>query len=153
MHVDFIDETGKLSTEQMDMLTELLQLASEMEEIEEDAEVSVTFVNNEEIHRLNKEYRQKDQPTDVLSFALEEGEDGLAVDDGVIPRILGDIIVSVDKVLEQAEAYHHSFERELGFLTVHGFLHLLGYDHMNDEDEKIMFRRQEEILHEFGLTR
>lgn len=153
MHVDFIDETGKLSTEQMDMLTELLQLASEMEEIEEDAEVSVTFVNNEEIHRLNKEYRQKDQPTDVLSFALEEGEDGLAVDDGVIPRILGDIIVSVDKVLEQAKAYHHSFERELGFLTVHGFLHLLGYDHMNDEDEKIMFRRQEEILHEFGLTR
>lgn len=152
MHVDFIDETGKLSTEQMDMLTELLQLASEMEEIEEDAEVSVTFVNNEEIHRLNKEYRQKDQPTDVLSFALEEGEDG-AVDDGVIPRILGDIIVSVDKVLEQAKAYHHSFERELGFLTVHGFLHLLGYDHMNDEDEKIMFRRQEEILHEFGLTR
>ena len=153
MHVDFMDETGKLTKEQLDMLSELLQLASEMEGIEDEAEVSVTFVNNEEIHRLNKEYRQKDQATDVLSFAMEEGEATLTVEDGAFPRILGDIIVSVDKVIEQSEAYRHSLDRELGFLTVHGFLHLLGYDHMNDEDEKKMFSRQEEILHEYGLSR
>lgn len=153
MQVDFLDETGDITTEQQELILNVLQVASKMEEISEEAEVSISFVSNEEIHRLNKEYRQKDQPTDVLSFALEEGEDEVMVEDNGIPRMLGDIIVSVEKAKEQAEAYNHSFERELAFLTVHGFLHLIGYDHMNDEEEKKMFSKQEEILHEFGLKR
>ena len=153
MHIDFLDETGDITKEQQELLLNVLQLASNMEEIPKDAEVSISFVSDEEIHRLNKEYRQIDQPTDVLSFALEEGEDDYSIEGNEIPRMLGDIIVSVDKAKEQAETYNHSFNRELAFLTVHGFLHLLGYDHMSDEDEKKMFSRQEEILHEFGLKR
>lgn len=153
MHIDFLDETGDITKEQQELLLNVLQLASNMEEIPKDAEVSISFVSDEEIHRLNKEYRQIDQPTDVLSFALEEGEDNYSIEGNEIPRMLGDIIVSVDKAKEQAETYNHSFNRELAFLTVHGFLHLLGYDHMSDEDEKKMFSRQEEILHEFGLKR
>lgn len=153
MHIDFLDETGDITKEQQELLLNVLQLASNMEEIPKDAEVSISFVSDEEIHRLNKEYRQIDQPTDVLSFALEEGEDNYSIEGNEIPRMLGDIIVSVDKAKEQAETYNHSFNRELAFLTVHGFLHLLGYDHMGDEDEKKMFSRQEEILHEFGLKR
>ena len=153
MHIDFLDETGDITKEQQELLLNVLQLASNMEEIPKDAEVSISFVSDEEIHRLNKEYRQIDQPTDVLSFALEEGEDNYSIEGNEIPRMPGDIIVSVDKAKEQAETYNHSFNRELAFLTVHGFLHLLGYDHMSDEDEKKMFSRQEEILHEFWLKR
>lgn len=118
------------------------------------AEVSVTFVNNEEIQEINRDYRNLDKPTDVISFALEE-----TVDDEVeivgedLPVVLGDIIISVERAKEQAADYNHSYERELGFLAVHGFLHLLGYDHMTKEDEKVMFQKQEEILGEFNLGR
>ena len=114
----------------------------------------ITFVTNEAIHEINREYRDKDQPTDVISFALEEmGEGEVAIIGEDIPRVLGDIIISIDRTREQAEQFGHSFERELGFLAVHGFLHLLGYDHMNDADEKEMFGKQDEILLSFGLGR
>ena len=89
-------------------------------------------------------------PTDVISFALEEEED--VVIEGM-PRMLGDIIISTERTREQAEEYGHSFERELGFLAVHSLLHLLGYDHMNEADERAMFGKQDEILTSFGLTR
>lgn len=112
-------------------------------------EFNVIFVDNEYIHKLNKEYRGIDRPTDVITFALEDGEE---VDLNAW-RILGDIYISIDKAKEQAIEYGHPFLRELAFLTVHGFLHLLGYDHMNKEDEKIMFNEQEEILNGYGITR
>ena len=90
----------------------------------------------------------------MISFALEEmGEGEVAIIGGDIPRVLGDIIISIDRTREQAEQFGHSFERELGFLAVHGFLHLLGYDHMTESDENEMFMKQDEILLSFGLGR
>lgn len=112
-------------------------------------EFNVIFVDNEYIHKLNKDYRGIDRPTDVITFALE---DGAEVDLNAW-RLLGDIYISIDKAKEQAIEYGHPFLRELAFLTVHGFLHLLGYDHMTKEDEKIMFSEQEEILNGYGITR
>ncbi|MEW9667368.1 rRNA maturation RNase YbeY [Ammoniphilus sp. 3BR4] len=141
LSVEFINEQNEqLSPEQLDMLVQLLEIAAEMEEIQ-GKEVAITFVGNEQIRELNKQFREKDKPTDVLSFPLEE-EDAL-----------GDIIISIPKAREQAEEYDHSFERELGFLSVHGFLHLIGYDHETEEEEKEMFGRQDQILERFGLTR
>lgn len=150
--IDFLDEENLVSEKAMQDIESLLTFASNEEGIEEEAEVSVSFVTEEEIQSINKTYRNKDQVTDVISFALEEGED----EDFEMPesiRVLGDIIICIERAKEQAESYGHSFERELGFLALHGFLHLLGYDHMNESDEKKMFGRQDEILNAFGLTR
>lgn len=152
--IDFVDETSTLKDEQIEQIEKLLQSACETEGINDECELSVTFVNNERIREINRDYRDKDQATDVISFALEEaGEDEVPIVGEGIPRVLGDIIISVPKAEEQAAEYGHSFMRELGFLSVHGFLHLLGYDHMNPNDEQKMFGRQEEILQKFGLTR
>ena len=112
-------------------------------------EFNIIFVDDDYIHRLNKEYRGVDRPTDVISFALE---DGIKVDTG-ITRMLGDIYISIDKAKMQANEYGHSFLRELAFLSIHGLLHLLGYDHMKEEDEKVMFKLQEEILDGYGIKR
>ncbi|CDC73446.1 MAG: rRNA maturation RNase YbeY [Eubacteriales bacterium] len=115
------------------------------------AEVSVTFTDNEGIHALNREYRNVDRPTDVLSFPLSDGEDYDTDGDAVL---LGDIVISLERAQTQAEEYGHSFEREVAFLTVHSMLHLLGYDHeTSPEDERDMFARQDEILISAGMTR
>ncbi|MGM0853179.1 MAG: rRNA maturation RNase YbeY [Bacillota bacterium] len=152
--IDFIDESEQLSEEETSLVQNILNFAAKKEEVEDDSEVSVTFVTNERIQEINREYRHKDQPTDVISFALEElGEDEVEIVGGQIPRVLGDIIISIDRAKEQAEEYNHSFSRELGFLALHGFLHLLGYDHMEEIDEKKMFQRQKDILDEYGLKR
>ncbi|WP_210609571.1 rRNA maturation RNase YbeY [Priestia flexa] len=152
--IDFIDETNEIKNEQKETLEALLTLAAAKEGVEDGTEVSITFVNNERIQEINREYRDKDKPTDVISFALEEmGEGEIEILGEEMPRVLGDIIISVPRTIEQAEEYGHSFMRELGFLTVHGFLHLLGYDHETAEDEKRMFTRQKDILDEYGLTR
>ncbi|MCI2254501.1 rRNA maturation RNase YbeY [Domibacillus sp. PGB-M46] len=152
--VDFLDETNKLEEGVEKLAEELLQLAAEKEAVPDGSEVSITFVTNERIQEINRDYRDKDTPTDVISFALEEmGEDEVTITGTDMPRILGDIIISIDRAKEQAEEYGHSFERELGFLTVHGFLHLLGYDHMNEQDEKEMISRQKDILDAYGLER
>jgi probable rRNA maturation factor len=154
LSIDFIDETEQLSERDTELIKGILNFAASKEEVEENSEVSVTFVSNERIREINREYRHKDQPTDVISFALEElGEDEIEIVGGDIPRVLGDIIISVERAKEQAEEYNHSFSRELGFLSLHGFLHLLGYDHIEEEDEKKMFQRQKDILDEYGLTR
>lgn len=148
-----INDDGNFLDEQVKQkIVALLGTAAEMEGLEDECELSLSFVDNETIHQLNREYRGVDRPTDVISFALEEGEemDIIGVD---LPRVLGDIIISVPKAKEQATEYGHSFLRELGFLAVHGFLHLLGYDHMTAADEQVMFQRQEEILKKHGLTR
>ncbi|WP_376767993.1 rRNA maturation RNase YbeY [Neobacillus endophyticus] len=132
----------------------LVHFAANKQQVEEHSEVSITFVSNQRIQEINREYRDKDAPTDVISFAMEEmGEGEIELIGADMPRVLGDIIISIPKAKEQAEEYGHSFTRELGFLAVHGFLHLLGYDHMTEEEEKEMFTLQKEILNEYGLTR
>lgn len=152
--IDFIDETNEFPQQYRERLQELLNFAAKAEGIEESSEVSITIVTDDRIQEINRDYRGIDRPTDVISFALEEmGEDELEIAGEGIPRVLGDIIISLSKAKEQAAEYGHSLERELGFLSVHGFLHLLGYDHMTETDEKIMFSRQRDILNEFGLQR
>ncbi|GAE46410.1 metal-dependent hydrolase [Mesobacillus boroniphilus JCM 21738] len=149
-----MDEINELTQEEINEIEKLLNYTAEKENVQEGSELSVTFVSNERIQEINREYRDKDRPTDVISFALEEmGEGELEIVGDDIPRILGDIIISIPKAREQAEEYNHSFMRELGFLAVHGLLHLLGYDHMNEQDEKQMFDRQKEILDGYGLGR
>jgi probable rRNA maturation factor len=154
LNIDIMDETTKLTDQEIQTVIQLLNLAAKREEVESDSEVSVTFVSNEKIQEINRDYRKKDQPTDVISFAMEElGEGEIELTGLDMPRVLGDIIISVPRAEEQAIEYGHSFERELGFLAVHGFLHLLGYDHETEEMEKEMFTKQKEILHEHGLER
>jgi probable rRNA maturation factor len=154
LSIDFLDETNELMEDNIAQIKDLINFAASKEGIEPDSEVSVTFVTNDRIQEINREYRDKDRPTDVISFAMEElGEGEVELVGAEMPRVLGDIIISVAKAQEQAEEYGHSFMRELGFLAVHGFLHLLGYDHENAEDEERMFSRQKDILDEFGLTR
>jgi len=111
--------------------------------------ISVTLVDNEYIHEINRNYRHIDRPTDVISFAfLDDNPNRDKMFQSKEMVVLGEIYISIDKAKEQALAYDHSLERELSFLFVHGLLHLLGYDHMNENDEKIMFALQEEILKE-----
>lgn len=123
------------------------------------SEISVMFVDNEAIRVLNREHREIDRATDVLSFPLfEYDEDGEIIEEELDfnpngEMILGDIVISLERAAEQAEEYGHSFEREIGFLTVHSMLHLFGFDHMTPEDEAEMFEYQAEILEEMGLKR
>jgi len=145
-------------------LKELLALVGEQEGLES-GEVSLSFVDDETIRELNRTYRGLDKPTDVLSFALSEmgedepdilyevEEDESAQGEDLPTDALGDIVISVPRAIAQAEEYGHSVEREIGFLFVHGFLHLLGYDHGTEEDEKVMFSKQETVLQQAGLTR
>ena len=112
-----------------------------------DPYLSVTLVDNDYIHEINRNYRHIDKPTDVISFAfLDDNPNREALLKSSQMVVLGEIYISIDKAKEQALAYGHSLERELSFLFVHGLLHLLGYDHMKEEDEKVMFKLQEEIL-------
>ena len=119
----------------------------------DDAEVSVCFVDNQRIHELNKAYRNVDRETDVLSFPL--GENGVYdTNMNTGAKLLGDIVISVPKAMEQAKAYNHSLQREIGFLTVHSMLHLLGYDHENGGIEQVHLReKEEEVLTKIGLKR
>ncbi|WP_250193034.1 rRNA maturation RNase YbeY [Bacillus velezensis] len=152
--IDIVDETNSVSADALQEVEKLLQFAAEKEGVQDQAEVSVTIVTNEEIREINRDYRGKDTPTDVISFALEEeGKDEVEIVGADMPPVLGDIIISADRTKEQAEEYGHSFMRELGFLAVHGFLHLLGYDHMTKEEEEEMFSKQKDLLDEYGLTR
>ncbi len=125
----------------------------EEENFTDDAEVSITFVDNERIHQLNAEYRNVDRETDVLSFPMgENGEYDTNYDTGA--KILGDIVISVEKAMEQAKMYNHSLQREIGFLTVHSMLHLLGYDHEQGGIEEVRMREKEEtVLTKIGLKR
>ena len=116
------------------------------------AEVSVTLTDDEHIHKLNREYRGVDRPTDVLSFALTESDEP-TVEGGPETEILGDLILSVERVVAQAEEYGHSLKREAAFLTVHGMLHLLGYDHIKDEDREEMEAEQRTVMDALGISR
>lgn len=146
-NIGIFNET-KEEVKELGQVRKVLEKAIELEKVN-NIEFNVIIVDNDTIWEINKQYRNIDRPTDVISFALEDNQDFPDLD----YRILGDIYISLDKVHEQSKAYGHSFLRELAFLSVHGFLHLLGYDHMNEEDEKEMFSRQELILNEANITK
>ena len=114
-----------------------------------DGEFNIIIVDNKKIRQINRDYRNKDAETDVISFALEDDK-SFSLENY---RVLGDIYISIDKVYEQADSYGHSFKRELSFLALHGLLHLLGYDHMTEEDERVMFAKQEEVLNKYEILR
>ena len=130
-----------------------LETALDMEEFDEECEVSLSFVDNEEIKSINAEFRDKDAVTDVLSFPL--GDDGyFDVNPDTNCLQLGDIVISLERAQEQATQYGHSFEREVAFLATHSIFHLLGYDHENGpEEEKEMFEKQEKVLEKLGIAR
>lgn len=146
-NIEIINETG-IDLDYIETMQKLIDYAIKHEGIE-NVIFNIIIVDNAYIHKLNKEYRGIDRPTDVISFALEDNADEIKSD----IRILGDIYISIDKVYEQAKEYGHSNLREICFLMIHGFLHLLGYDHMKGAEEKVMFAKQEEILNGFGITR
>lgn len=164
MYVEMIDETGQVSEEIKNQTLDLLQFAAEKTG-KENKEMAVTFVTNERSHELNLEYRDTDRPTDVISLEykpesdLTFSEEDLAENSELAEMLdefdayIGELFISVDKAREQAEKYGHSFEREMGFLAVHGFLHINGYDHYTPEEEKEMFTLQEKILTAYGLKR
>ncbi len=130
------------------LLNEYMKFATKKLDIEKGI-FNIIFVSNEEIHNINKEYRNTDRVTDVISFALEDNPDIVYEDF----RLLGDIYIAIDVAYDQAIEYNHSREREVCFLATHGLLHLLGYDHMTPLEEKEMFGKQDELLDEYGIKR
>ena len=121
------------------VIKKILKTVNKVESIKDKHYVSIIIVNNDEIQKINKEYRNIDAPTDVISFAAIDGEESL-------PQEMGDIFISYEKIIEQANQYGHSILREFAFLVTHGIYHLLGFDHMTKEEEKLMFDKQEKIL-------
>lgn len=136
-----------------DVFIDLASYTFSLLKIKDHYSLEVDFVNQEEIHRINKEYRNIDQPTDVISFAFLDKVEGEVSIQGDVLQMLGEIIISIDQAKMQAEEYGHSLHREICFLFVHGLLHLLGYDHQNKEQEEEMFGLQDQILLEKGITR
>ena len=130
------------------LLNEYMKFATKKLDIEKGI-FNIIFVSNEEIHNINKEYRNTDRVTDVISFALEDNPDIVYEDF----RLLGDIYIAIDVAYDQAIEYNHSREREVCFLATYGLLHLLGYDHMTPLEEKEMFGKQDELLDEYGIKR
>jgi probable rRNA maturation factor len=146
--VNFFNESNIDITEYIKDLKKLVKYAIKYEELK-NLEFNIIFVDNEYIKKLNKQYRSINKETDVLSFALEDVKNVELVD----KRLLGDIYISVPKAIMQAKEYNHSLLRELGFLVIHGFLRLLGYNHELETESEIMFNKQELILNGYGITR
>ncbi len=146
--VEIFNQTEE-EIKELDDVKRVLDYAIKKEKLG-DVEFNVIIVDNNYIHSLNKTYRGIDKETDVITFALEDDNKVL---NGSNHRILGDIYISLDKAKLQAKEYEHSFLREICFLAVHGFYHLLGYDHMEEDDAKIMFAKQEEVLSECEIKR
>lgn len=144
---EIFNETNENLKEEMDKLYKLLDFTLKREKLE-NVEFNIIFVDEKTIHEINKTYRNIDRVTDVISFALEDNKT-IELDH----RLLGDIYICIEKARVQAIEYNHSFTRELSFLAIHGLLHLLGYDHMEKEEELVMFQKQEDILNEFGIKR
>lgn len=158
MYIDLNDETGKVTSEVLDQTKKLLIFAAKFIHLPESKEMSVTFVENERSQDINKKFRDTNAPTDVIS--LEYKPDTINFDENISAELLaeldpfiGELYINIDRAKEQAADYGHSLAREYGWLTVHGFLHINGYDHYTPEEEKEMFTLQEEILNDYGLTR
>lgn len=162
LDIALYDETEDTDKKHLDLIEKLLLASAKKLNLGENVEVSVTIVDNKRIQEINREYRSIDKPTDVISFAIEDNDeedfnfifdDTFEQDEVKIPRLLGDIFISIDKAKAQATEFGHALNREIGFLAVHGFLHLNGYDHQTEAEEREMFSLQEEILEENGLER
>lgn len=134
------------------LFKQLAQVIFLQQNMTQETEVSVTIVDLDTIQTLNRDYRNLDQPTDVISFAFNDAPDNFLVPEDYV-SILGDIVICYDKAVQQALEYGHSLKREMAFLFVHGLLHLLGYDHMSPQEEKQMFTLQEAVLHEANIPR
>lgn len=152
MNIDFVfdNEVENFENNYEQDFTAIIEQALKTLGIEDDVEVSCVLVDDERIHEINREYRHIDGSTDVISFAMEDNDQFYV--EGM-PRTLGDIFISVDHAKKQAEEYGHSLRREMCFLFTHGILHLLGYDHMTDEQEKEMFGLQDQILGALSIER
>ncbi|MFV0394575.1 MAG: rRNA maturation RNase YbeY [Coprobacillaceae bacterium] len=152
MNIDFtlLNEVSSFSDDYEAVYLKIIQQTCTQLHIKEDIEVSCILVDDERIHQINKEYRQMDRATDVISFAMEDSKP-LHVEG--LPRCLGDIFISVEKAELQAKDYGHSMEREMCFLFTHGLLHLLGYDHMEEDEEKEMIAMQKKILDALQIER
>lgn len=146
-YIEVFNEYDK-DIKELDILKDFINYASEKLSLK-NVMFNVIIIDNDSIHKINKEYRGIDRPTDVITFALEDDK---KIDTPEV-RILGDIYISYDKVISQAKEYGHSIKRELCFLGVHGLLHLLGYDHMNKKDEEEMFSLQKELLDSYGIKK
>lgn len=144
---DIINNTNR-EIDELDYLEKYINFVVEKEKLN-NCLFNIIFVSNDEIRELNSNYRGIDKVTDVISFALEDGSDLKNVE----LRVLGDIYIAIDVAYEQAEMYEHSNIREVCFLATHGILHLLGYDHMEEDEEKIMFSKQKELLNSYEITR
>ncbi len=145
----FIDNRYHIEINE-ELIAKLEKCAQEclsVEKFPNNVEISLSLVDNEEIHQLNKQYRGKDSPTDVLSFPMFEDDSDLDAD--II--LLGDIVISIPKAQEQAIEYGHSFERELCYLTIHSMFHLLGYDHMEEEDKRAMREKEKEVINNLNI--
>lgn len=139
----------EIEEELIGTLHRVVEACLDYEGWEKDYEVSLSLVDNVEIQQLNRDYRGKDNPTDVLSFPMIDDETPLMGEE----KILGDIVISVEKAVEQAKEYNHSFYREMCFLTVHSMFHLMGYDHMEEDEERLMRHKEEEVLTLLGIKR
>ena len=141
-----------------EMISKAAEAVLECENHDFDAEISVTLTDNEEIREINREHRDIDKETDVLSFPLYDFETPSVFDEAQVSidgdvRVLGDIVISVEKIIAQAAEYGHSVEREMSYMTVHSMLHLLGYDHMTDEDKALMRSREEKVMEYLNINR
>lgn len=152
MEIDFmfVNEVKDFQDNYYDDYVKIIKEACKVLDIKDDLELSCVLVDDNKIHEINNEYRNIDKSTDVISFALEDNND-LFVDG--MPRELGDIFISIDHAKMQAKEYDHSLKREMCFLFTHGLLHLLGYDHMEEHDEKEMFELQDVILNNLEIKR
>lgn len=155
MNILFENETDyDFDEEKLDLLNKVISETLRYENFSDNVEISLTIVTNDDIQAINAKFRDIDRPTDVLSFPLIDFANGEEPEqNGDEPIALGDIVISIEKAKSQAEEYGHSLDRELGFLTAHSMLHLLGYDHIEPDEEKIMFAKQKEILDNLGLKR
>lgn len=154
VEISFNEVEGQANEEEI--IKKVVSTVLELEGIKHELEIYITLTNNEEIHKINKEYRDVDRPTDVLSFPMYEREEIPNLREepkSNIEEILGDIIISIPKIKEQAEEYGHSYERELAYLTTHGMLHLLGYDHMIEEEKVVMREHEEKVLEKLNILR
>ncbi len=167
VYIENTQSEVSVTPEMYRLIEQVIATAAEMENLSS-GEVSVLLVDDRDMRDYNAQYRGVDRPTDVLSFSMLEGEDGIdeerlsdansisdsnSLPEEEAPLLLGDILISLPRTVAQAVEYGHSFERELGFLVAHGFLHLLGYDHDTPEAEEEMFSRQENVLARLGLSR
>lgn len=146
--IDNRQESINYKEELVELMRTTVERSLEEEGVSKEVEVSISFVDNEEIHGLNREFRGVDRVTDVLSFPQYDSLEDL---EGLV--CLGDIVISLEKALDQSVEYGHSFEREVLYLTVHSMFHLMGYDHDTEENTKIMRKKEEEVLQALGILR